>query len=243
MAKTYQNHILILHWDAFAELIVEQLKNARKQVLILTADEATSRMLQETYKEETVDAYRMDFQDFTSLKNVGIQNSAAVLLNFPDDTDKLRYLIHLRKTFGDVRYVVSITNPDLKETFYSTGVHYCISRDEISAKMVSSYLFERDVARFSSDLLSASDTHDELDMQQYRVTADNPVAGKTFKEAFDYLQKNYNALLIGLSRNKQLMKLPGPDTLIEEGDYIILIADGVQARNLSRGFGVQEGLT
>lgn len=239
----YNNHIIILYWDEFARLIVEQLLNAQKQLVVLTADEATEQALTNNYKNTNVKALKADYEDFSQLRSVNIESSAAVLINFPDDTDKLRYLIHLKNAFANIRYVVSIANPDLKETFYNTGVHYCISKDEISAKLISSYLFERDVARFSSDLLSASASEDELDMQQFKVTSENPVRNKLYGEAFDYLQKEYNALLIGISRDKNIMKLPDPATTIREGDYLILIADGIKGMTISKDFGVKEGLT
>ena len=238
----FTNHIIIFHWDEFAELIVNQLLNADKQVVVLSADEGTRRVINDNYKDTVVKAHRVDYQDFMQLREVGIAESDAVLLNFPVDTDKLRYLIHLRKAFPDVRYVVSIANPDLKETFYNSGVHYCISREEISAKMVSSYLFERDVAHYSSDLLSASDTKTEQDMQQFKVISGNPLVQKSYSEAFYWLEGHYNALLAGLSRNRTLMKLPDPSTVIQEGDYLIVLVDGVSGDTLSKDFGVPEGL-
>ena len=241
MEEAFTDHIVIIHWDRFAELIVEQLRNAGKHVFIVTDKNSDKETITDNYDPDIVQILVTQYSDFARLKQANIQQSSAVFVNIPDDTEKLAYLINLRNMFPDLRYIVSIDNEDLKETFYNSGVYYCISKTEISAKMVSSFLFENDVAEYSNDLIAASETDEEYDIRQYKVIPGNPVIGKQYSECFKYIRQQYNGLLIGLSRNRKLMKLPPKETEVKEGDYIMVIMNAKEAQALSSDFGVQEG--
>ena len=234
-------HNIIFYWNDFAEMLVAHLHKAGKYVVVVAQDQATARSVESAYEKQQLHALHVLPQDVEGLRRVKIEQSASVFLNYPKDTEKLTALLALKRNFPDVRYVVSTENADLKETFYNSGVHYCISREEIAAKMVSSYLFETDAARVFSDLLEVSRTKEELDMQEYKLLDGNPIAGMPYMAAFRKLRTEYGCLLIGFSREGKLYKIPKPDFTIQTGDYAIVIANGATGEQLSKDFQVPEG--
>ena len=112
--------------------------------------------------------------------------------------------------------------------------------------MVASYIFEPDVAEYNADLLASSKTADDFDIQEYRVIRNNPFSGKTYGQAFARIKKEYNSILIGMSKKtdslRKLLKNPPDNTLINEGDYLILITNGKSEKLVSNAFGIQEGV-
>lgn len=69
-----------------------------------------------------------------------------------------------------------------------------------------------------------------------------------YGNAFRQLRNEYNAILIGLSQCKKtsskrlLLKNPPDNTLINEGDYLILIVNGKTANKLQEVFMIDEGV-
>jgi voltage-gated potassium channel len=187
-----------------------------------------------------------DFNNFEGMTKSNIKKAAIVFINLADDTQKLVYLLNLKKHFGNLKFIVTLDNTNLKDTFHSAGVSYVLSKNEIAAKMVASYIFEPDVAAYNADLLASSKTEFDLDIQEYRVTAKNPYLGKSFGQAFLQAKKELNSILIGISKQidkkRKLFKNPPDSTIINKGDYLILITDGKSEKRISKAFGIQEGV-
>lgn len=244
---TMKDHVVVVGWNDFSRSIIRQLIGAEREVAIITDRRDDVDLIYETFSEKSV------FVLFTELNNIplftkaNIEQSEVVFLNTRDDTDKLIAILNLKKAYKGLRYLVTLDNQDLKETFQSAGVTYVLSKNEIAAKLIASYIFEPDVAAFSSDLMSSTESAGHYDLQQYRVLPANPYAARSYGEAFWDLKKNYGTLLVGLSKpggeSRTLLKLPPDDTMIASGDYLILITDGVGEKNLAKLFGTREGKT
>jgi Trk K+ transport system NAD-binding subunit len=62
------------------------------------------------------------------------------------------------------------------------------------------------------------------------------------------LRERHACLPIGLHKNNgtggdgELLKLPPNDTIVEAGDYVLLILDGSRGTALRELFGVEEGI-
>nr|HPJ25969.1 hypothetical protein [Synergistaceae bacterium] len=132
--------------------------------------------------------------------------------------------------------------------FVTAGVTFVLSKGEIAAKLVSSYVFEPEVAEFANDLLSsAEEGEDDHDIQQYRVLPENPCVGMSYEALFDKLKKEHNILLLGLSRKDpesgeiRTYKMPLEPLEIAEGDYVIVIVNGKTEREMQSLFGIGEG--
>jgi len=76
-------------------------------------------------------------------------------------------------------------------------------KNEISSKLLASYIYEPDVAVFSEELLAYAHEEDEYDMKQIVVKSDNPYAGVFYEKAFFDLKKLYNVVLMAWSRYKR----------------------------------------
>jgi voltage-gated potassium channel len=241
-----EKHIVIIGWDAFARTIVDQLVNAGNRAAIITNNRNDVELIHDSYDEKRVFVLFADFNNFDSVEKANIKKAAVIFVNLADDTQKLVYLLNLKKRFGNLSFVVTLDNANLKDTFHSAGVSYVLSKNEIAAKMVASYIFEPDVAEYNADLLASSKSENDFDIQEFRVTAQNPYAGKTYGKAFPDIKERFNSILIGLSKKienkRQLLKNPPDDTMINQGDYLIMITNGKSEKLVSKAFGIQEGV-
>jgi voltage-gated potassium channel len=242
----FDNHIVILGWDDFARTIVDQLINAGNRVAIVTNNKNDVDFIRESFDDKVVYTLFTDLKNIESVAKANISKAAIIFINLKDDTGKLVYMLNLKKYFGDLEFVITLNNASLKDTFHSAGARYVLSKNEIAAKIVASYIFEPDVAEYNADLLASSKTDEDFDIHQYRVTQKNPFIGNTYGEAFITIKNKYNSILIGMSKyddtKRILLKNPPDETKIELNNYLIIISNGRSEQRISEAFDIKEGI-
>ena len=243
---SFNNHVVMVGWNDFGQSVISHLIGAGKQVAVITKDRPSVDIIREYYSPDQVYILYSDYNNFDLLEKANIKSASIVFINFNDDTEKLVYVINIKKHFSDLHYVVTLDNGNLKSTFQHAGVTYAISKNEISSKLLASYIYEPDVAIFSEEILAYAHEDDEYDMKQIAVKSDNPYSGVFYEKAFFDLKKLYNVVLIGLVKmqegKRKLMKNPPGDTKIETGDYLILLIDRKGVDRLKKLFHIEEGV-
>ena len=242
----FKNHVVIIGWNDFGQSVISHLIGAGKQVAIVTKDRASIDIIREYYTSEQVYTLYSDYNNYDLLEKSNIRQANIVFVNLNDDTEKLVYVINLKKHFSNLHYVVTLDNGNLKGTFQNAGVTYTISKNEISSKLLASYIYEPDVAVFSEELIAYAHEDHEYDMKQVMVKKGNPYTGQFYEKAFFDLKKSCNVVLIGLVKvtngERKLMKNPEGSVKIEEGDYLVMMMDGKGENRLQKFFHIEEGL-
>lgn len=241
----FNNHFVIIGWNKFARDVTDQIINANSNVAIVTDSTADLELIKETYDKGRVFVLFADYKNTSFLSKVNLEKANSVFVNFEDDSDSLIYIINLKKHF-EVKIVVALQTSELKETFKSVGVAHAISKNDISSKMVASYIFEPDVALFTEDLMETSVQDDDFDINQFKVTQCNPFLNKNYIDAFIGLKKDYDTILIGLVKiegsKRILLKNPPEDTKICIKDYLLTISNNIALQKLTKAFGINEGV-
>lgn len=243
---SFTNHAVIIGWNDFGWHVLDQLVGVGRKVAVITNKKDDVDLIQEKYSNKNIFVIFSDYNNYDLIKKSNIENASIAFINLEDDTEKLVYVLNLKKVFPTTDFVVTLENGDLKNTFLSAGVANTISTKEISSKLLASYMFEPDVATYSESILSYAKSDTDYDIKQLIITAKNPYAGKDYQEVFFDLKKKYNSVLIGITKwdkfgNKKLMKNPTGDLKINIGDYLIIILNGKAFKLLKKIFGVEEG--
>ena len=244
---SFSDHIVIVGWDDFGKRVVDQVSITGHKVAIVTDNKDHIDAIRSLYDRKSVFVLYSDFANYENLKKVNLNSAAAVFLNFSNDTETLVYYLNTKAILNEKKCVVSLNNSDLRQTFRAAGVKYSVSKNDIASKLVASYIFEPDVATISEDLMSTAINEFDYDMLQYKVLEDNPYIGKTFMEVFVDMKTTYNSIVIGVSRFKkklndyQLVYNPRQTLKIGEGDYLIIIANGLAKSKVEKEFKVKEG--
>ncbi|MCB0483515.1 MAG: NAD-binding protein, partial [Flavobacteriales bacterium] len=242
----FKGHAIIIGWNNAGQEALEQLMGVGKRVAIVTNKRDDIDLIRENYPPNMVFTLLSDFNKLESLEKANIREASIIYSNLDDDTANLVNLLNLRKFYGDLRCVVTLENSNLKETFQTAGVTYTVSKHEIASRLLASYIFEPDVARFAEDIMSFAESDDDYDIKEFRVTKKNPYAGKTYGEAFYDFKKKSNALLVGISKvandERKLYKNPPDDFPVEADDFLIFILNGAAAKDIEEIFKVEEGI-
>lgn len=240
----FNNHVVIIGWNDFGRSVISHLVAAGKQVAVITRERSSIDAIREFYDTDKVYTLYADYSNFELLEKANIKNASIVFVNLSDDTEKLVYVINLKKIFADLNYVVTLDNGNLKGTFQNAGVTYTICKNEISAKLMASYIFEPDVALFSEEILAYAHNDHEYDIKQMQILAGNSFVGSYYDKAFFDLKKSCNVILIGLVKmngtERKFIKNPDGSVKIEAGDYLVMMMDGKGKDALKKQFRIQE---
>lgn len=241
----FKDHVVIIGWDRFGKLIAEQITQAGHNLAIISDDRNHIDLIREHFDTGTTFAVFGDLSAQDTLEKAGVERASSILLHFEEDSQALVYLINLRRQYPHLNVVVSLENAQLKETMYNAGATYVVSEKDISSKLIASFVFEPDVARFTEDLITTATDDEAFDIFEFRVTEKNPYLNSGYLDAFIDIKKTHDATLIGLCKfaenDYQLIKNPPNDMPIEINDYLILITNGVVKREIEELFGAREG--
>nr|WP_321450373.1 potassium channel family protein [uncultured Carboxylicivirga sp.] len=238
----FENHYMIIGWSGFGKKVADQIFPTGHNIAFITNSKGDLELIKDLYQHNQCFAMFADYNNMDAYRKANIEKTKAVFINFVDDTETLVFVLNLKREFPDINIIVNCSNPDLKETLINTGIKHVVSRSEVASRLVASYLFEPHVAEYTEDLISTSVEMDDQDIQQYKVTKQNPYIESTYFDAFVKMKKDLNVILIGLVINNKIEKNPSDEQLIEEGQYLIVISIGKEKLELEQIFGVKEGL-
>lgn len=242
----WKHHAIIVGWNKFGRSVTDQLVNAGKKVVIVTKKKDGIDFIHENYPSGKVFAMYSELKTPEVLAKVHIDQSSAVFVNMDSDTEKLVFMLNMKKTFSNLNYIVTLDNPDLKATLLEAGATYTLSKTEIAAKLLASYMFEPDVAVFNDEIIAVAENETMYDMKQYLVTEDNPYKGMYYEKVFYDLKKECNAVLVGIVKcqedKRTLIKNPNTPIIVEAKDYILMLINGMAEKKVDKMFQVKEGL-
>lgn len=241
------NHVVILGWDDFSRDIIAQLLAAQNTVALGTNRPEDEVEVERAFGEDRVHLGVGNFTNISSFDELEIGRCRKVFVNLETDHDNLIAVLAVRRLFPEVQIDVVIDNEELQDTFFVAGVTYAVSPHAIASRVVASHVYEEDVGRFTSEILSATEAQNDCEMQQYRVLEGHAYAGRPYDEVFWDLKERFDCALLGVSKTdadgaRTLHKLPGPDVHVEAGDYLVLILRGDREQEVVEMFGVDEGV-
>ncbi len=241
LGTRFENHYVIIGWNPFAKNVATQIVNAGHKVAVVTDQKSDIDTIYDNFDRNSIFVLYTEYSNYEAFEKVNVDKARRLFINFREDTDTLVFVINLRKQFPNVNVVVTCSNPILKETFRNAGITYVVSKNEVAAQIVASYLFEPHVAVYAEDLIVTSIDDDDADIQQYRITEDCELLNTEYMNAFIQMKKDFNAILIGIVKGNEILKNPEGGVVIEEGDYLIIISKGRRKQEIEAFFGLCEG--
>lgn len=236
-----KNHIVIIGYDRFSSHIIRQIIPSGRKVAVVTNKKDDLELIKNTFSSKDVFVLFSDYENFEQLEKVNIRESSKVLVQFDNDTDMLVYVLHLKSQYHCLNIVVSLDNPSLKKPFLSAGVLHAVSKEEIAAKLVASYIFEPEVAELTEDIMSSATSQFDFDIMEFKVLEGNPYLGKDYQFIFHDLKDKYNGILLGIYKDGELYKNPTSNLIVSENDYLVLIANGDTKSLIEKAFKVLQG--
>ena len=100
-----KNHVVIIGWNDFSQSVISHLVGANRDVAVITNERSSIDHIREFYSAEKVYTLYADFNNYDLLEKANIRDATIVFVNLKDDTEKLVYVINLKKHFAGLNYV------------------------------------------------------------------------------------------------------------------------------------------
>ena len=244
---TFTGHVVIVGWDRFSQTVAEQMLAAGVRVAIITDSRDDIDFLAEEFDKREVYTLFSNFRSMEVLENANLVEAKAVFVNLSDDAASLVFLLNSIAHFGDGLNLGAVLDDQaLVPTFKRAGAGIVFCKNELSSKLIASYVFEPQVAIFVEDLIASAVHSDDFDIQQFMVLESNPYCGKDYDSTFFDLKAKFDGILIGLvtweNGERVILKNPdSPELIIGKGEYLIIVVNGSNADLIADEFGINEG--
>ncbi len=237
----FESHYLIIGWNEFSKQVAMQIFNTGHKVAFVINDKNHLELIKDLFPDDNCFCLFAEFTNMEAYEKVNISKCKGVFVNFEEDTDTLVFVLNMKKAYPDADIVVTCKNSALKATFKNAGINHVVAQSEVASRLVASYIFEPQVASYTEDLISTSESEHDFDIQQYRLTDKHKMTSKSFLDFFWEMKEKYNATVIGMVVDGKVIKNPDNKYEPKIGDYLMLISDGKSKRGLEVAFGCKEG--
>ncbi len=177
------------------------------------------------------------------LKRANADRARAVIVATPDDTANLIAVLNLRTFAPNVRVVVSVSRPELKDTMRTAGVTYVATPGDMGGRLCANAAFRPEVANAIEDLLAAAYG---ADLQEFLLGPRTPVKGGTVAELERAVREHSGCLLVGYARASsgpswETLLNPPPTDVLRQGDALLILGTDPNIRAFRRWFGIAQG--
>jgi voltage-gated potassium channel len=261
----FEGHVLVLGWTPVAQVALQELLQVGRKVAIMTRQQEqlteirtfVAHLLGSARENPDLKAHLSAESDvFVALGDYA-QGAALKLLNLPkaseaivasdDDARNVMTALILKELAPHLRVVVSVMREELRETLHAAGVTYVISPSELGGRMVAAAAIQPEIAQTFDDLTTTS-YHYRMD--EFPLTAPNPLVGLEFDAASDRVRAETGATLVGVARPRprdggkrifDVVLSPPAGTRLEAGWYVLILSGADQIQKLRSWIRVPPG--
>jgi trk system potassium uptake protein len=205
-------------WNLARELI-----NKRHEVTVIESDAQRYAVVEQELEHS---AMYGDGSELWVLERSGIERADLVVAVTGDDEDNILISQVAREKYGVERVVARCNNPRNLQHFELLGVRPVISATDLILRLI-----EHEVPKYG--LVHLLDLPEErLEIIELLLGENSPVTGRRVGD----LELPEGSLLISVLRGGTGF-VPGPDTVLEEGDEVLAVLDPGLEEELKAYFG------
>jgi voltage-gated potassium channel len=226
-----------------ASAAVRELLSQDEKVAIVTQDQTEVATLRALASDKQLFATFGAPGDVEILKRVNVPGAHSVIVATGDDTTTLIAALNVRAVNPQIRIVVSVSRPELKQTLKAAGVTYVASPADMGGRLCADAAFRPEVANMVEDLTS---TAFGADMEEFILTERTPISTQSLREAEALVRAASDCIVIGYARpspgGEFTTVLNPPSTFrFQAGDALVVVGTLPNLHKLQKWIGVPQG--
>lgn len=159
-----------------------------------------------------------DPADEDTLKRANIDKVSKLIICLDDDSKAIHTVLTARKMNKSLEIIAVANSSKAEELLLQAGASVVISM-RLLGRALASAAFEPAVIRFLEEVTTARGTADLIE-----VVVDQHSSGKTLVEFLNRLRlENVRLIPLAISRDRELIMAPTPDTKLQANDRIVLM--------------------
>ncbi|MGI0131637.1 MAG: potassium channel family protein [Thermoplasmata archaeon] len=238
-----EGHVVVLGYSGVGRAAVRELLVQRQKVAVVTEHSDDVSNIRSLASESDVFVTFGVPSELDILARLNLPKARSAIVCTSDDATNMIGALNVRSLAPQLRVVVSVSRPELRDTLRTAGVTYVASPSDMGGRLCASAAFEPEVANAIEDL-TAADVHS--DMAEYILRTGRPLDGTSFGEAEGIVRAETGCILIGhaVPRSNgefELHVAPPPATRLAAGHAVVLVGTIPNVRRFRTWFGSEQG--
>ena len=243
LGTDFKGHIVVLGYGPIARAAVRELLVQEQRVAVVAERAEDVPNLRQLASPDRLYATFGDPVEPEILRRANVPGAHSVIAATEDDGQNMIGALNVRSVAPQVRIVVAVHRPELRDTLRAAGVTYVASPADTGGRLCASAAFEPDVANAIEDMLSAEV---RADIQEFVLRPTTPVSGQAFGEAEGLVRRSTGCILIGVARPRpdgdfDTVIAPGPELRLAPGDAILVVGSLEASKQFRSWFGEDQG--
>ena len=219
-----KNHIIVCGGGETGRHIIEEFIKTGVPFVVIEKDVETIKQLKRVGRFSYIEG---DATQDEILLEAGIKKAKGLITTLPLDKDNLFVILTARDLNPDLRIVTKALEPEERSKLTKVGADVVVPTSYIGGLRMASEMVRPTVVSFLDRMLRRA--HDAVRVEEAQIPVGSPMAGRTLRESEIFAKTGL--VIIGLVRgDSHEFNLP-PDTLLLEGDALIVCCTPEQLQN------------
>ncbi len=212
-----ERHVILAGFGRMGEVVCDELAEAGIDFVILE----TSPQRFAAAEEKNYNVLNANANDDEALRAAGLDKARVFIPLLPDDADNILAVISAREINPGLIIITRALDSDNERKMLRAGANRVVSPYELSSHRIVRMVEKPNVIDFTDGLLRSKKY--KLSLEELLVGAGSPFTDRTIREAG--FRERFNAIIVAVRREEEMIFNPGPDLVIRSGDILILIAE------------------
>jgi voltage-gated potassium channel len=224
-----EDHYIVCGYGRVGRSVAEELSAQGKSLVVV-------EMESEHVRQCTDDGFAVvhgDATDSDILEEAGIEKAAGLVSALRSDADNLYVVLSARVIRPDILLVARADQPEAEEKLMLVGADRVISPHHIAGKRMANLMIRPGACDFLDAAVSSN--LPEYQLTELNVVAGMPLCSKSIRGTRLREKTGLTILSIRKKGQETFNPNPSPDTMIEEGDILILIGTPEQMATVETG--------
>jgi voltage-gated potassium channel len=207
-----KGHIILGWYNAFNDQAMEEIDGHGIPYIIIDKDEGAVSQ----FRDLGIPYVQGDPGEERSLKKAFIEDARTIILASRNDSENVFTAIAAKNLNPDIRVIARVNSEETIPIFKRIGVDTLIHPQDITLKT----LVKSALSPFAADLLDKISLFKDINLGQFQVGPDSPVAGKTIAETG--FRDRTGASIVAMWMKDEMHPNPPAETVLEE-NYVLLV--------------------
>jgi voltage-gated potassium channel len=215
--KCLNKHVIICGFGRMGKLVVQRLTEQRIPVVVIENDPNKLRQIEELGQLYIAG----DATEEASLERAGIGRARSLVAALPSDADNVFVTLTAREMSRDLYIVARAEQFSAEPKLRHAGANRVISTQAIGAERIANVLIRPSLVDFVEVAAKGVD----LEMDEFEVTPDSPLSGRTLRESD--IRHRADVIVVAIKRaDGTSIFNPAADERVQPKDTLITIGPG-----------------
>ena len=206
-AVKMKRHTIIVGWNAKAEEAIKELRHEEEEFLVVGSELDHAALNAEEIQHISGDPTKSE-----TLNRCNIKEAKTLMISLENDSETIMVALAVRKQNPNINIIATCETQEHVDMMRGAGINHIISYAEISGRLLAHAVTEPVVVNF---IVDATTSVEGFDLKQIKVEA---------KMKLSDMSRSEDEKVIALYKNGRFILDFAADAMLEEGEYLVIIA-------------------